>query len=115
LKPALRHSQRIAGWAGLIAAPTSWFAAQQLSLYLTGPDCRGRHWIAPVIGVVAALVALGFGFISFRSWREHATGSTASDQRAQFIAALGAFVAPLFALVAIWQVLAGFFYTGCEH
>jgi hypothetical protein len=39
----------------------------------------------------------------------------ASDQRAHFIAGVSTFITPLFVLVMIWQGIAGFFYSGCEH
>ena len=115
MQPALRHRQSLAGWAGLIAAPNLWFAAQQLGFYLTGPNCQGHHWIAPLINFVAAAAAIAFGLVSFRSWREHTQPVAASDQRARFVAAVSSFVTPIFVLVMIWQGVAGFFYSGCEH
>lgn len=115
MKPALRHRQTISGWAGLIAAPTAWFAAQQLSYYLTSQNCQSHHWITPVVNFLLAATALLFGALSFRSWRDHSGGIGASDRRAHFIAGLSTLMAPLFALVMLWQGIAGFFYSGCEH
>jgi hypothetical protein len=115
MQPALRHRQRLSGWAGLIAAPIAWFAAQQFGFYLTGPNCQSHHWIAPLINLIAAAITILFGLVSFRSWRDHAGAAAASDQRARFVAAVSSFIAPLFVLVIVWQGIAGFFYSGCEH
>jgi hypothetical protein len=115
MQPALRHRQRLSGWAGLIAAPTAWFAAQQLGFYLTGQNCQSHQWIAPLINALAAAVAIAFGLLSFRTWRDHAGSAGASDQRAYFVAGVSTFITPIFVLVIVWQGLASFFYSGCEH
>jgi hypothetical protein len=115
MQPALRHRQRLAGWAGLIAAPTAWFAAQQFAFYLTGPTCQSRYWIPLAVNSLAVIVTLAFGFLSFRSWKAHSEPKAASDQRARFIAGISTFIAPVFVIVMIWQGLAVFFYSGCEH
>jgi hypothetical protein len=115
MQPALRHRQSLAGWAGLIVSPTIWFAAQQLGFYLTGPNCQSHHWITPVVNFLAAAIAIGFGLLSFRVWQGHAAPIGASDRRARFVAGVSSFITPIFVLVLVWQGIAGFFYSGCEH
>lgn len=95
---------QLLAWAGLIAGGVAWYCAHDLGFYLVRANCRSP-WIVPAINLTALLIAAAGG----------ATSLYSSHSPRPAAAWIGTGGAALFALVILWQGIAGLVYSGCER
>ena len=102
---------RYASWAGLVLAPSSWYAMHVAISALTPVECGG--W--PVTGLVAALAAAPAAAGGILSYRYVQRVEPSSDGTRRFIGWIGVAASLLFLFVIACQGAAGLLYTGCER
>jgi hypothetical protein len=101
-----------APWAGLAAAPATWYA-MHLAIGMLSPwQCAGWPFLTPAIAAVAALATVVGGTVS---WRSLENPAVELEHRARFVARLGAAASLLFLFVIACQAAAGLVYSGCER
>jgi len=112
-----RFASWLSAWAGLVAAPAAWTAHQQILADVTYGRCDASGApLALAVGLVAAVVAIAAGLVSFRAWRRSGEpASGAHDEPRRFVAALSAMAAVLFLLVILIQTLAGLILPECAR
>ncbi|NNM73137.1 hypothetical protein [Enterovirga aerilata] len=103
--------------SGLIAGPAVWAANMQLSQILPYADCGGGLRLTSLAAFLGVMVALGSGYLSWRSAGPAPdTGAeSAYPASRRFVAMLGALAGPIFAFAMLLQALSGLFLTGCER
>jgi len=107
-------------WAGLAAGPGAWMVSTQANYVLVPWVCAHTRLVIPVLALVLALVALAGAWISWCSWSGHAIAQSefeaaARPQPRPFLAAIGALMGVLFALVILTQGAAALVLSGCER
>jgi hypothetical protein len=101
-----------APWAGLAAAPATWYA-MHLAIGMLSPwQCAGWPFLTPSIAALAALLTAAGGVLSWRSLQDPAV---AVEHRRHFVARLGMAASLLFLFVIACQAAAGLVYSGCER
>src|SRR5436190_12229220 len=107
-------------WVGILGAPITW-AVQFQTCYALVPwvcrhDWHSLLWIVPLIAVL--LTAAG-GFACAATWRRVGGGWPRSTddipERTRFLAVLGTFTSAIFAMLIIWQAIAGIYIHPCYH
>jgi hypothetical protein len=102
---------RLARWAGLFGGAICWYAAHEASFYtLRMNNCAAASSVVAAIHVLALLVTLAAGALSFRTARLEDWTRFPS-----FAGTIGLGAAAIFAIVIIWQGAAGFVYSGCDR
>lgn len=95
-------------WTGLVAGMVAAGLQHQVVSDSMHFDCRNGH--ADVAIGIAALVVIVIGaWVSLRALRANA----GADAMRAFVARLGLMGAALFALLVVWQTLAGFILPAC--
>jgi hypothetical protein len=97
------------GWIGLIGGAGAWFTAHELSFYLSSANCS-RPWIAPLIHLVALVVAAASAGLAF-----HAGRNRSQPGLSQFVWMVGTAAGALFTVVVLWQGVATIVYSGCAR
>jgi hypothetical protein len=102
-------------WAGLIAAPAAWVAHHQTGSDLNFYNCQqGNTATVASIGLVALIVALAGGALSFAAWRRSG-GEPGGKQESsgRFIAVLAMMVSGLLSLTIVVQISASIVLPPC--
>jgi hypothetical protein len=106
-------------WAGLFGAPAAFLLNLQVSYMLVQWACTtGHEWAIHLSNGATLLLALGAGLIAWRAW--HGTGRDQPESepdvlgRSRFLAMLGVFMTPLFALLIVAQWIAVFVFGPCQ-
>lgn len=99
-------------WLGLIGGAIAWYLAHDISFYYSHTNCDHRY-IVPTVHVLALMVSLYCGLLSYRSFPSPSTAGF--ENRPAFFSGIGTAAAGLFSLVIAWQGLAALFFTGCER
>ena len=100
-------------WAGLVAGPGLWAVSTQgkyAVLQTACPDGSGTATL--VIGVGTAILVAVAGAVSWRAWE---WAGAKGDTNGQFLSALSALTALLFALSILLQGAAGFVFSDCHR
>jgi hypothetical protein len=100
-------------WIGLTAGPGLWAVTTQAKYAVVQtacPDSSGLLTLA--VAAVAAVLAAAAGAIS---WRARAWAGAKGDANGQFLSALSALTALLFALSILLQGAAGFVFSSCHR
>jgi hypothetical protein len=98
----------------LLASPVAWFVNLEVNYALASLTC-GWQWKAVVLFVSAATLAIAVasGLVSLGQWR-HLTGDGPADTRARGMAAGGAALSSMFAVVIVAQAVPNFMLAGCQ-
>jgi hypothetical protein len=103
---------RLAPWAGWIGGIAGWLVSQQGGSTLSQLDCRAANpGVILAIGVVGAVLAVGGGLLSWRTWREV---SHDDIQARRFVAATGGLAAAIFLFAIGFQTLAALIIPRCH-
>ena len=98
---------KISAWSGLVIGPAAWAVSTQLNFALASWACRkGAHPI-PVVALVLAIIALMGAFTSARA--RPAEGSL------KFMAAIGALLSVLTAVIILLHGTAALILSACER
>ena len=108
----------IALWAAVFGAPAIWAVSFETGYALVPKVCQFQgHYVLHIISLLALVLALIGGFLSWRQWRriggspEETEGGPIGRQR--FLGALGVFSAVLYSTLIIAQGIASFFFDAC--
>ena len=101
-------------WIAVLASPIAWFVNLEANYALASLTCLWQ-WRVVVLLVSAATfaIAVGSGFISWSQWR-HLAGDGPVDARARGMAAGGAVLGSMFAIVIIAQAIPNLMLPGCQ-
>jgi hypothetical protein len=100
-------------WIGLAAGPGLWAVTTQAKYAVVQTACSdGSGLLTLAVAVVAAALAAAAGAVS---WRARAWAGASGDANGQFLSALSALTALLFALSILLQGAAGFVFTSCHR
>jgi len=107
-------------WAGVLAGPTATLTQLQINyaVVLWACGAGGREWPLHLVSLLALLVCVGAGLLSWRNWR--VAGDWDEDDagvmpRSRFMAAVGMLISAHAALVVVAQWAAVFAYGPCER
>jgi hypothetical protein len=107
-------------WAGVLAAPLAMLTQLQINYALVNPACgAGREWKLHLVALLALLVTVGGGLLSWRNWQR--AGAVWEDEsagvlpRSRFMAAIGVMISILITLVVIAQWIPIFIHGPCER
>ena len=107
-------------WAGVLAAPTAMLAQLQANYSLVHWACaNSRTWPLHLVALLALLVAVGGGLLSWRNW--HRAGASWEVEgagvapRSRFMAIVGMLLSAHISLVILTQWAAIFFYGPCQR
>lgn len=110
----------LALWAGVLAGPLATLTQLQVNyaLVLWACGAGGREWPLHLVSLLALLVSIGAGLLSWRNWR--LAGEWGEDDagvlpRSRFMAAVGMLISLHAALVVVAQWAAVFAYGPCER
>ena len=107
-------------WAGVLAGPLAALTQLQVNYALVLWACAaGREWALHVVSLLALLVTVAGGLLSWRNWR-HAGGGWEDGgagvvPRSRFMAVVGILISGLTALIVVAQWIAIFVYDPCER
>jgi hypothetical protein len=107
-------------WAGVLAGPLATLTQLQANYALVLWACgAGREWALHVVALLALLVTVAAGLLSWRNWRR-AGGGWEDDgagivPRSRFMAAVGILISALIVLVVVAQWIPIFVYGPCER
>jgi len=97
-------------WSGVVGGAAGWFVSQQTGSNMVFAHCvNGQWWGVALVGLAGIALAVGGGFLSYRSWRVEQ--EAASGRR--FVGLLGLLVAALLAFPILMQTIAGLLVPGC--
>jgi hypothetical protein len=104
-------------WAGLLGGAIGWALAHQIASNAAQENCR---LAGPLLfggtGLLAALLAVGGGWLSFTVWRGTAAGEDAIGKGTRrFIGGVGAMAAAIFLGAIVLQTIAGFIIPACHR
>jgi hypothetical protein len=100
-------------WIGLAAGPGLWAASTQAKYAVVQSACSDLSGIITLaVGVVTAVLAVAAGAISWRAWE---WAGAKGDANGEFLSALSALTALLFAVSILLQGAAGFVFTSCHR
>lgn len=107
-------------WAGVLAGPLATLTQLQVNYALVLWACGARReWALHLVSLLALLVAVAAGLLSWRNWRRAGGGWEAEGAgvvpRSRFMAVVGVLISVLAALVVVAQWIAIFFYDPCER
>ncbi len=108
-------------WAGVLAGPLAILVQLQTNyaLVLWACGAGGREWPLHLVSLLALLVTLGAGLLSWRNWRragaEWEDGGAGVVPRSRFMAAVGMLVSSLSALVMVAMWMPVFVYGPCQR
>lgn len=107
---AARTADVRTAWAGLVLAPTSWYAMHLAIATLAPEQCGGSAAFTLLPAVLAALSTATGGVLSYRF-----LSTLEPDDTRRFAGWLGVAASLLFLFVILAQGTAGLLYTGCER
>jgi hypothetical protein len=107
-------------WAGVLAGPLATLTQLQVNYALVLWACgAGREWALHLVALLALLVTVGGGLLSWRNWRRAGSGweddGAGVVPRSRFMAAVGVLISALIALVVVAQWIPIFVYGPCER
>ena len=107
-------------WAGVLAGPLATLTQLQVNYALVRWACdRGIEWSLHLVSLLALLVTVAFGLLSWRNWRrmgaEWEDGGAGVVPRSRFMALVGLLINAHSALVVLAQWAAVFFYGPCDR
>jgi hypothetical protein len=108
-----RGRRPLAAWAGLVAAPSSWYALHVAISILSPWQCTGWPLLTPTLAAVAAVLTAAGGVVSW--WSLRTALAVGEEHRHRFVAWLGVAASLLFLFVIACQGAAGLVYSGCER
>lgn len=99
-----------APWAGVVGGAAGWFVSQQTGSNMIFAQCdNGRWWGVALLGLLGLALALGGGWVSYRSW----SAGARAESGTRFVALLGMMVAALLSFPIVMQTLAGLMVPQC--
>jgi hypothetical protein len=107
-------------WTCLLAPPFAMLVQLQANYALVLWACSaGREWALHLVALIALLIAIACGLLSWRNWRR--AGATWEDDgagvmpRSRFMSIVGILMSVLISLVIIAQWIAVFVYGPCQR
>ena len=107
-------------WAGVLAGPLATLAQLQVNYALVLWACgAGREWALHLVALLALLVTVAAGLLSWRNWRRAGAGwkddGAGVVPRSRFMAVVGVLISAFIALVVVAQWIPIFVYGPCER
>ena len=107
-------------WAGVLAGPLAMLTQLQVNYALVLWACgAGREWALHLVVILALVVAIAGGLLSWRNWRRAGAGwedeGAGPLPRSRFMAAVGILISALLSLVIIAQWIPIFVYSPCQR
>ena len=107
-------------WAGVLAGPLATLTQLQVNYALVLWACgAGREWALHLVALLALLVTVAGGLLSWRNWRRAGAGwkddGAGVVPRSRFMAAVGVLISAFIALVVVAQWIPIFVYGPCER
>jgi len=97
-------------WSGVVGGAAGWFVSQQAGANMVFARCEnGQWWGVALIGLLGIALAVGGGFLSYRSWR----GAQEEASGHGFVGLVGVLIAALLAFPILMQTIAGLLVPGC--
>jgi hypothetical protein len=110
----------VALWAGVLAGPLAMLTQLEVNYALVLWACgAGREWALHVVALLALVVTVAAGLLSWRNWR--LAGANWDDEgagvipRSRFMSVVGVLISALTALVVVAQWIPIFVYGPCER
>jgi hypothetical protein len=107
-------------WAGVLAGPLATLTQLQANYALVLWACgAGRVWALHLVALLALVVTVAVGLLSWRNWRRAGGGwddeGAGVVPRSRFMAIVGALISVLAALVVIAQWIPIFVHDPCQR
>jgi hypothetical protein len=109
-----RPVARLTAWAGLAGGGLLWAINLELGQILPYVDCVRQVRMSAAVSVAAFMLTCLLGVLSWLSARAETRG-IASPRTLQFVAAMGALAALVFAFALALQTMASVVLSGCER
>jgi len=107
-------------WVGVLAGPLATLTQLQVNYALVLWACgAGREWALHLVALLALLVTVAGGLLSWRNWRRAGAGwedgGAGVVPRSRFMAAVGVLISAFIVLVVVAQWIPIFVYGRCER
>ena len=107
-------------WTGVLAGPLATLTQLQVNYALALWACgAGREWALHLVALLALVVTVGAGLLSWRNWRRAGAswedGGAGIVPRSRFMAVVGILIGALLSLVVIAQWIPIFIHGPCDR